>query len=317
VSADDGPLCDSLAAHPYDPMRVGDGVDFEDLDVAAAETACRAAVAAHPDEPRYAYLLGRTLHVKEDYEGARQAYEAALAKGHVMAGFALGILYEYALGVPEDFGKAAALYRQAADGGAFIGLRNLAGMYESGSGVAQDYGEAARLYREGVDKGDPEAAIALGTLHEEGLGVAQDAAEAERLYRAAIAGTDRNASAGARNALAWMWARAGTNLEEGEALAAAAVAAYPQEAPFRDTLGWLRFRLGRAQAAAVELEQAVALDPDYAGYHDRLGDVYAELGRDDEAKAEWRRALDLPTPDRLFVPDWDAAANERKIVGAD
>jgi tetratricopeptide (TPR) repeat protein len=312
-----GAACDRLASHPYDPARAADGVVFDDIDVAAAETACRAAVAAHAQEPRYAYLLGRVLHVKEDYAGARQSYEAAAVQDYPMAIFALGILYQYALGVPADAQKAAAQYRRAADRGAAIALSNLGEMYETGSGVAQDYAEAARLYGAALDNGYVGAAVPLGTLYEQGLGVATDGAEAERLFRLAIGSADRDAAANGSNALAWMWAQAGANLQEAEELAAAAAAAYPDEATYHDTLGWVRFRLGRLQEAAGALEQAVALDAEYPGYRARLGDVYAALGRPAAAKAQWQKALDLPSPDSYYEPDWDAAAIARKISEAD
>jgi TPR repeat protein len=310
-----GPACDRLASHPYDPLRAADGVLFDDLDAAAAEAACRAAVAAHPEEPRYAYQLGRVLHVKQDLDGARQSYQAALAADYAMALFGLGVLHE---DLPEpDFQEAAALYTQAADRGVSAAWRNLATLHELGSGMPQDYAEAARLYRLAAAEGDPAAAIALGDLHAAGFGVARDIAEAERLYRLAIDNTiDRSAAADGRNALAWTWAEAGMNLQDAETLANEALQAYPEEPSYLDTRGWIRFRLDRPEEALHDLEQAVALDPEYAASHDRLGDVYAALGRHDEAKAHWQRALELPSPEPLYEPDWDAAAIARKISGA-
>src|SRR5262245_4042139 len=78
---DPGVACDQLAAHPEDLDRTSPGRVMEDVDLDAAEAACRKAVEAHPDERRYLYQLGRTLHGKKDLQGALKAYEAAAAKG--------------------------------------------------------------------------------------------------------------------------------------------------------------------------------------------------------------------------------------------
>ena len=53
--------CDRLAANPPDPDRVTVGVERPDVDLPKAIAACKAAVAAHPDVPRFSYQLGRVL----------------------------------------------------------------------------------------------------------------------------------------------------------------------------------------------------------------------------------------------------------------
>lgn len=57
-------FCDSLAANPNDPKRVGDGVSFDALKVNAQEAVsnCELAVAQNPAEPRFKYQLARALH---------------------------------------------------------------------------------------------------------------------------------------------------------------------------------------------------------------------------------------------------------------
>ena len=52
------------------------------------------------------------------------------------------------------------------------------------------------------------------------------------------------------NALAWMWAVTGERLKQRSVFRAGHVEASPEDASYRDTLGWIYFRLGRKADAA-------------------------------------------------------------------
>ena len=69
-----------------------------------------------------------------------------------------------------------------------------------------------------------------------------------------------------------------------------AVAAEPNNAAYRDSLGWVLYRLGRYPEAVAELEKAAAgKDPD-ATVLDHLGDAQQKLGQAEKARQTWRRA---------------------------
>jgi TPR repeat protein len=309
-----GELCDRLAASPDDPMRVGDGVKYDDLDPAAAEPACRQAVEDAPEVARYRYQLGRVLDARDELDAARGLYESAAEGGHAIALVNLGLLYENGAGVARDYARAADYYRRASELGVGVGTWNLANLTDQGLGVAEDPAEAARLFRIGVQNGDPFASAELGWLHAVGRGVDRDEVQAEFLFRQAMAGGDADAAADARNYLAYMWALAGRNLAEAEGLIDAAMAARPEVDAYIDTLALIHFRLGRFAEAAEAMGRAIAIDPDFSPYHARLGDIYAALGRAQDARAEWQMALDLPEPS-FFDPEWDRAALIRKLAG--
>lgn len=107
-----------------------------------------------------------------------------------------------------------------------------------------------------------------------------------------------------RNNYAYTLAQAGEGLEEATAMAREAVAAVPDNAAFRDTLGWLFYLAGDFAAADEELTRAYDLslgrpDPEIL---EHLGHLRARQGRREEAAALWRRALELaPGKDRLRV----------------
>jgi len=96
---------------------------------------------------------------------------------------------------------------------------------------------------------------------------------------------------GALNDLGYLWADQEKNLELAVEMIERAVAAQPDNAAFRDSLGWVYYRLGRYEEAVLELEKAAGSgdEPDPI-ILDHLGDAYRAANRIDEAKETWRRA---------------------------
>jgi tetratricopeptide (TPR) repeat protein len=101
---------------------------------------------------------------------------------------------------------------------------------------------------------------------------------------------------GAMNDLAYLWADRGQHPQRALALAQAAVAAQPENHAYRDSLGWVLFKLGRSDEAIAELERAADTDPPDGVVLDHLGDAYAQAGRSDDARRTWRLASELLDP---------------------
>ncbi len=98
---------------------------------------------------------------------------------------------------------------------------------------------------------------------------------------------------GASNDLGYLWADQNKHLHRALRMVQRAVEAEPESRAYRDSLGWVFFRLGRYKEAVAELEKAVEGDdqPD-AVILDHLGDVYQAAGTNDEARQAWRRAVE-------------------------
>jgi TPR repeat protein len=107
--------CDRLAANPPDPDRVTVGVERKDVDLPKAIAACRQAVQAHPDVPRFSYQLGRVLFYDNQVAPALASFQRAADAGYRQARFMIGLLMtrKYA-GVPQDECKVAVLWTAAA-----------------------------------------------------------------------------------------------------------------------------------------------------------------------------------------------------------
>jgi Tfp pilus assembly protein PilF len=95
---------------------------------------------------------------------------------------------------------------------------------------------------------------------------------------------------GAFNDLGYLWADQNKHLARSLVMVKRAVAAEPNNAAYRDSLGWVYYRLGQFQQAVVELEKAVAQTADGV-ILDHLGDAYLKLEHPAKAQATWERAL--------------------------
>jgi tetratricopeptide (TPR) repeat protein len=94
----------------------------------------------------------------------------------------------------------------------------------------------------------------------------------------------------ANNDLGFLWADENRHLDRALKMIVAAVAAEPENRAYRDSLGWVFYRLGRFPEAVVELEKAVDEKQPDATVMDHLGDAYEKLDRHSQAVAAWQRA---------------------------
>jgi tetratricopeptide (TPR) repeat protein len=97
--------------------------------------------------------------------------------------------------------------------------------------------------------------------------------------------------AGALNDLGFFWADQNRHLRRACRLIRKALEAEPENAAFRDSLGWALFRQQKYAEAAVELKKAADKIAD-GTVLDHLGDAYQKLGQTEKANDNWRRAAE-------------------------
>ncbi len=103
---------------------------------------------------------------------------------------------------------------------------------------------------------------------------------------------------GANNDLGFLWADENKHLGRALKMIQMAVAAEPENRAYRDSLGWIYYRLGRLPEAAAELEKAADEKQPDGTILDHLGDAYEKLGRHEQAVAAWRRAKEALEKDK-------------------
>jgi len=284
------PLCDQLAAHPSDPERFGEGLTLDRMDGGRAADACAEAVAEEPGNLRLVYQLGRALAAADREDEAEPHLRRAAMAGYVAAMYSLADLLIYRDSGKDSTTQAEGLQwmRRAAERNFGPALAALGTLHDEGRGVPRDRALAVSFYRRAGATNDPLSMQLAGSWFDERAG--NDAAliaEAERLLRAAVAAGWRDAY----NELAWFLYTRDRDMVEAERLARRAVAAYPEDPAFADTLGAILLRRNQAAAALPYLEFAAQSEGDNPDFHERLGDALWALGRRDEAREAWNDAL--------------------------
>jgi len=153
----------------------------------------------------------------------------------------------------------------------------------------KDYPAAIRVGRDAV-KRFPESAEAyfrLGSSLERGNGYA----EAEKVFQDLL--KMRPNDSAAQNYLGYMWADKGENLEKAHELLEKAVGREPRNGAYLDSLGWVYFRLGKLDAASLNLNEAHRREPDDPTIEEHLGDLSERQGNITRAVRHWERALAL------------------------
>jgi len=92
------------------------------------------------------------------------------------------------------------------------------------------------------------------------------------------------------NYLAYMWAEAGINLEEGIELVKKALEAEPENGAYLDTLGWLLFKKGDSKSALEWIQKADNFLKEDPVILEHLGDIYEAIGEKEKAKEAFIRS---------------------------
>jgi localization factor PodJL len=116
-------------------------------------------------------------------------------KGHAVAQYRLGTLYEHAQGVAADPAKAAHWYELAANQGNRKAMHNLAVFYAGGAAGKKNMAEAARWFAKAAALGLSDSQFNLAVLYERGDGLPQSLLDAFKWYSIAAASGDAESKA--------------------------------------------------------------------------------------------------------------------------
>jgi len=143
-----------------------------------------------------------------------------------------------------------------------------------------DIDEAIALYKISleIDAQNSDSHFYLGVL----LDKQQDTPLARYHLKRSIELDPWNAQA--YNYLGYMDVEAGRNLEQAIALVQKALALDPDNAAYRDSLGWAYYKQGLYKKAAEELEKAVAIDDQDEIINQHLAEAYDRIGESQKSK---------------------------------
>ncbi len=162
---------------------------------------------------------------------------------------------------------------------------------------AKRYDEAIRGYREVVEKyGKDYTSSEIRKAVREALLVLSNLAVLKSDLPAAEAWLEQVLDEfpddpSALNDLGYLWADQGKHLDRAHRMIRQAVQQEPDNAAYRDSLGWVLFRKGQVREALPELEKAAALEPDPTVL-EHLGDAYRADGQNEKARHSWSKAIE-------------------------
>ncbi|MBW7998043.1 MAG: tetratricopeptide repeat protein [Candidatus Glassbacteria bacterium] len=115
----------------------------------------------------------------------------------------------------------------------------------------------------------------------------------------------------ALNYLGYFYADRSRNMEEAYKLIERALEKDPDNGHYLDSMGWILFKMGRAENALDYIRNSLAnlrkqqrQDKEYSEVYEHLGDIYLVLGKTDLAREAWRNSLEI---------DRDNSEVERKL----
>jgi len=290
-------------ARQADPNSLGYGacvavalLALEDKRFDAADEFFNAALKVHRDSAKgLLQTWGIGLLLSDRFEEAAKVFQRGIDERVLPADdptFHYFLSSAYAMAEKHDEALAAAKHAAVLnDKSIQIAARVPWVLYHS-----KRYDEAARAYRELIARFDSERSDAVrkelktARLVLSNIAVIQnDVPQAEEWLEEVLDEYPDDVSA--KNDLGYLWADQGKNLVRAWEMARDAVAAEPENAAYRDSLGWALFKLGRYDEALVELKKAVDIGEPDGVILEHLGDAYKAAGQVPLAREAWQRAL--------------------------
>ncbi len=319
---DDDAARRALAGELLRERRFGEARPLLEESLRRAGTDPKNASARQGAQVELAYLS----YLQKDYAAARKLLEPAAVSGAAVNPRAVRILLliardteDYASGLGEARAAAAAEKENAEWTGAVAEFQFRSGDRKAAAEALdalarskevertlaaadvyarlKDYTSAARVAREAVKRfpESPDALFRLGSSLER----SGNSAEAEKIFSKLL--EMRPNDSAAQNYLGYMWADRGENLEKAHVLLEKAVGREPRNGAYLDSLGWVLFRMGKLDAAQVNLLEAHRREPDDPTIEEHLGDLSERQGNVARAVSHWERALTLKPdePDKV------------------
>lgn len=125
---------------------------------------------------------GLTAYGQGDYDAALKEWLPLAERGHILAQYDVGLMFDDGRGAPQSDAEALRWYRKAADQGHAGAQNNLALMYAAGQGVIRDDAEAVSWWRKAAEQGYAQAQYNLGIMYANGWGTSIDNVQAHMWF---------------------------------------------------------------------------------------------------------------------------------------
>jgi tetratricopeptide (TPR) repeat protein len=261
---------------------------------------------AHPDEPDAWGLYADIALQEKNYSEAQKALMKMVASDSTRYNTWEMLLYaDYSL---EDYNNMA---QHAATASRFFPLQPLPFMF---GGIANyqlgNYAKAVQMLERGKDFvfDDPRTLDDFYTLLGDSYHQLNNDEKTFYYYDKALKNNPKNALI--LNNYAYYLALSGKELEKAEKMSFESLKIDANNVNNMDTYGWIMYKMGRYDDAALWIKKALEKDPDNGVVNDHYGDIMYKLGKVDEAVIYWKKAKD--TGDKT-IENLDKKINDRKL----
>jgi len=261
---------------------------------------------AHPDEPEAWGLYADIALQEKNYAEAQKALMKMITSDSTRYNTWEMLLYaDYAL---EDFNNMA---QHAATAARFFPLQPLPFMF---GGIANyqlgNYAKAVQMLERGKDFvfDDPRTLEDFYTLLGDSYHQLKNDEKTFFYYDKALKNNPKNALV--LNNYAYYLAVTGKDLEKAEKMSFESLKIDASNVNNMDTYGWIMYKMGRYEDAALWIKKALEKNPDNGVVNDHYGDIMYKLGKIDEAVTYWKKAKD--SGDKT-IENIDKKINNRKL----
>ncbi|MCL2511467.1 MAG: tetratricopeptide repeat protein [Bacteroidales bacterium] len=262
---------------------------------------------AHPDEPEAWGLYAEIALQEKNYAEVQKALVKMVASDSTRYSTWEMLLYtDYTLG---DF---AALAQHAATASRFFPLQPLPFFL---GGIANyqlgNYTRAVQMLERGKDFvfDDPKTLEDFYILLGDSYHQLKNDEKCFYYYEKVLEKNPK--SSVVLNNYAYYLALAGKDLERAEKMSFESLKLDANNSSNMDTYGWVLYKMGRYEDAALWIKKALEKDPDNGTLNDHYGDIMYKLGKVDDAVAYWKKAKEAKDEK---IEGLDRKIEERRVV---
>lgn len=255
--------------------------------VSKAETLSKILTTTHPSDPKSFALYGDVLYQKQDYEGAKLAYQKALALNKNVF-----VIWEQLLQIALFTNKPNELIAVGEEALTFFPNQvNVYFFVGTGYLINKNYEKAINYLSNALNFEIENKA--LKTQIYASLGDAYQGQkkykESSDAYEKALILEPNNSYA--LNNYAYYLSLRNEDLPKAEKMSVKSNQLEKDNASFQDTYAWILFKLGRYREAEEWMQKAILNNPNNATQFEHLGDIYFKLGNLSSALEYWNKAL--------------------------
>lgn len=264
--------------------------------VAKAEELAQIITIAHPTDPKSFSLYGDVLYQKQNFKGAKLAYQKALSLNKNVF-----VVWDQLLRIELFDNDTKALIKDGEEALTLFPNQFILYFYVGmGYLIEKNYPKAITYLNSTLDYDIDNKE--LKTQIYSSLG---DAYQGEKRYKESVAAYEEALALNPNNSYtlnnyAYYLSLRDEDLQKAEKMSVKSNQLEKDNASFQDTYAWILFKLKKYKEAREWMEKAILNNPNSAVQFEHLGDIFYKLGDTGKALENWNKSLKIDTNNPLL-----------------